>query len=128
MSAAILPTSTLIELPWPPKELSPNARTHFHAKARAAKAYREQAYWIANASPLAMPSEGGIALRIEFYPPDARKRDLDNMLASFKAAIDGIADAHGVNDQRFGFWIGRNDPVKNGKVVVSLDFGPGFGA
>ena len=120
--------SASITLPWPDKALSPNARTHFHAKARIAKAYREQAYWTAKASPLAMPSDGGIALRIEFYPPDARKRDLDNMLASVKAAIDGIADAHEVNDNRFGFWIGRNEPVKGGKVVFSLDFGTIRGA
>lgn len=112
-----------IELPWPAKELSPNARTHFHAKAKLAKIYREQAYWTAVANPLPMPSEGGIALRIEFHPPDKRKRDLDNMLASVKSAIDGIADAHKVNDERFGFWIGRNPPVKGGKVVFSLDFG-----
>lgn len=117
-----------ITLPWPDKALSPNARTHFHAKAKIAKVYREQAYWTAKASPLAMPREGNIALRIEFYPPDARKRDLDNMLASVKSAIDGIADAHAVNDLRFGFWIGRNPPVKGGKVVFSLDFGSLSGA
>lgn len=110
----------MIELPWPHKDLSPNARVHFRAKAAAAKAYREQAYWLAKASPLAMPNEGGIGLRFDFHPPDARKRDLDNMLASIKSAIDGIADAHEVNDQRFGFWLSREAPVKNGRIVVSV--------
>lgn len=110
----------MITLPWPPKDLSPNARVHFRAKAAATKAYREMAYWLAKASPLAMPAEGGIALRFDFHPPDARKRDLDNMLASVKGAIDGIADAHEVNDQRFGFWLSREAPVKGGKVIVSI--------
>jgi hypothetical protein len=31
------------------------------------------------------PAEGGIALRFDFHPPDKRRRDLDNMLASIKA-------------------------------------------
>lgn len=33
-----------VTLPWPPKELSPNARVHHKAKARVAKAYRETAW------------------------------------------------------------------------------------
>jgi crossover junction endodeoxyribonuclease RusA len=111
----------VITLPWPPKELSPNARIHFHAKGRAVKAYREQAYWLAKAAGLGpFPADGGIGLRFDFHPPDKRKRDLDNMLASIKAGVDGIADALEVNDQRFGFWLSREAPVKGGKIVVSL--------
>ena len=109
-----------IILPWPPKELSPNARCHFHAKAAATKAYREHAYWLAKACPLNMPLDGGIGLRFDFHPPDKRRRDLDNMLASIKGAIDGIADAHEVNDQRFGFWLSREAPVKGGCVIVTV--------
>lgn len=110
----------MITLPWPPKELSPNARVHFRAKAAAVKAYRETAYWAASANPLAMPATGGIALRFDFHPPDKRRRDLDNMLASIKAGVDGIADAHEVDDQRFGFWLSREAPCKGGKIVVSV--------
>lgn len=109
-----------VTLPWPPKELSPNAREHFHAKARIAKAYREQAYRMTKAAGLTAPTEGGIALRFDFHPPDKRRRDLDNMLNSIKAAVDGIADAMEVNDQRFGFWLSREAPMKGGKVVVSV--------
>lgn len=65
------------------------------------------------------PEEGGIALRFDFHPPDKRRRDLDNMLASIKAGVDGIADALGVDDQRFGFWLSREAPIKGGKIVVS---------
>lgn len=110
----------MIELPWPSKDLSPNARVHYRTKAAATKAYREQAYWLTKASDLRAPAEGGIALRFDFHPPDKRKRDLDNMLASCKAAIDGIADALEVNDQRFGFWLSREEPVKGGKIIVSI--------
>lgn len=109
-----------ITLPWPARELSPNARSHFHAKARIAKAYREHAYWLAKMSPLEIPEDGEIVLRLDFYPPDKRRRDLDGMLSSLKSALDGIADAHSVNDHRFGFTLHRNDPVENGRVIVSI--------
>lgn len=112
----------MIVLPWPPKELSPNARMHFRAKAAAVKAYRETAYWLAHKADMPpFPEAGGIAVRFDFHPPDKRRRDLDNMLASIKAGVDGIADAWGVDDQRFGFWLSREAPVKGGKIVVTLE-------
>jgi len=91
----------LIELPWPPKELSPNARVHRMQKAAKAKKYRELCRIIALASKLTPPADGKIHLDILFYPPDRRKRDLDNLLASIKSGIDGIADAWKINDTRF---------------------------
>jgi crossover junction endodeoxyribonuclease RusA len=107
-----------IALPWPPKELSPNARTHFHAKARVAKNYRLSAFW--TALDCVAPESGPVHLTIEFCPPDKRKRDLDNMLASTKAGLDGIADALKINDERFELTIRRGEPVKNGRVVVRI--------
>lgn len=119
-----MPGGKSVELSWPAKELSPNARVHFHAKAGAAKAARAEAYWLAKHVDL-RPSndEGEIVLAIVFHPPDKRKRDLDNMLASAKPLIDGIADAMAVNDQRFAFTIRRAEPVKSGRVTVSIGEG-----
>lgn len=37
-------------LPWPSKDLSPNARVHWARKARAVKSSREQAYYLAKAA------------------------------------------------------------------------------
>lgn len=109
-----------VTLPWPPKELSPNARIHRMAKARAAKIYREQAYGLTKAAGLCLPDSEHVSLRFEFHAPDHRPRDLDNMLASIKAGIDGIADAMEVNDARFGIWLSRREPMKGGRVVVSV--------
>jgi crossover junction endodeoxyribonuclease RusA len=50
---------------------------------------------------VAPPGEGKIPVEITFYPPDKRHRDADNMVASIKAGIDGLADALKVNDKRF---------------------------
>jgi crossover junction endodeoxyribonuclease RusA len=62
-----------------------------------------------------------MALRIEFIPPDARRRDDDNCLSCFKAGRDGIAEALGVDDSRFvtTFWL-SDKPVKGGMVRVSI--------
>lgn len=110
----------LIELPWPPRELSPNARIHHMAKAKVTKAYREQAYWLTVQSGAQFPAASGAILSIAFHPPDKRRRDLDGMFSSIKSGLDGIADALGVNDHRFEFQLKRAEPIKGGKIVVVL--------
>lgn len=115
-----------VELPWPPRELSPNARIHYLAKSRVTKAYREQAYWLSMAARGLGESpgdDGPILLAFTFHPPDRRRRDLDTMLSSVKAGIDGIADALGVNDVRFEYALKRAEPVKNGRVVIVIGEG-----
>jgi hypothetical protein len=42
-----------------------------------------------------------LELSLNFYPRDRRKRDDDNLIASFKSGRDGIADALGVDDVNF---------------------------
>lgn len=61
-----------------------------------------------------------IAYKVTFYPPDKRHRDDDSMIASFKAARDGIADALGVNDRRFKPHYFFEEPCKPGRVEVIL--------
>lgn len=111
-------------LPWPAKALNPNARTHWRPKAAAAKAYRHDAWWAAMAwigTGLGWwPSEGSIAVTITFRAPDKRSRDIDNMLASIKPAIDGLADAMHVNDSRFAITLRRGEPIKGGAVEIEV--------
>lgn len=106
--------------PWPPSSLSPNARIHFHALAKAKKAYKEQCYWLSKVN-VPVLGEGNIPISITFHAPDKRHRDDDNAIASFKAGRDGIASAWGLDDVRFRpvtyNWL---DPVKGGKVVVRV--------
>jgi len=40
-------------------------------------------------------------LEFSFHPPDNRRRDVQNMPATVKGAIDGIADAMGCDDSGF---------------------------
>lgn len=92
---------TVVALPWPPRELSPNARPHWAAKARAVKQYRQACAWACKAAGLTAPAVERIHLWVDFYPPSRRKIDDDNLIASFKAGRDGIADALGIDDARF---------------------------
>lgn len=43
---------------------------------------------------------GRIPLKMVFHPPN-NQQDWDNLVASMKGGIDGIAKAWGVNDKRF---------------------------
>ena len=115
-----------IRLPWPPKELSPNARVHWAKKAKAAKQYRELAWAQTLLNGDADAPIDWIEcynLRLTFHPPDRRRRDLDNMLASIKAGIDGIADAIQVDDQHFSLTLQRGEPTKGGEVVAVITEG-----
>lgn len=113
-----------LELPWPAKELSPNARHHWATAARFKKAYRTRCRAIGEASGLAMVPKGvtKVSVHLAFFPPDRRARDWDNLVASMKSGLDGLADAMGVDDSkwRLSFDV-SDDPVKSGRVLVSVE-------
>ena len=106
----------IVILPWPPKELSPNARVHFRKKAAAVKTYKLDAYF----SACAAGRQAGSSVSITFNPPDNRRRDLDNMLASIKSGLDGIAAAIGVDDSKWSLTIRKGEVVKGGQVTVEV--------
>ena len=108
-----------ILLPWPSRALSPNARGHWSQKSRAAKAYRMQCFLFAKKAGLVAPA-GRILLQLEFLPPTARRRDDDNLLASFKAGRDGLADALGIDDSLFVSQVQIGEVHRGGAVRVTL--------
>ena len=115
-----------IELSWPPKELNPNSTAKLRDKMRAKKAHREEAYWAVKAAlgaSFRMPADQEVALIVAFYPPDCRRRDRDNMISSMKRAQDGIAQAIGVDDYYLRPSYIFGEPVKGGKVVVTIGEG-----
>ena len=110
----------IVILPWPPKELSPNARVHFHKKAKIAKKYRADAYSACLAVGVPQITDSCPWAFITFNPPDNRRRDLDNMLASIKSGLDGIASAIGIDDSQLSLTIRKGEPVKGGLVTVEV--------
>ena len=88
-------------LPWPTAGLSPNARRHWAQRSRLVKSYR-RACWAVALQQGAKPIHAGrVAVHMTFVPPDRRARDWDNLVASMKAGLDGLADALGVDDANF---------------------------
>lgn len=112
-----------LTLPFPDKHLNPNSRIHWRRKSRLVKVARHAAWGamleVFGASPH-LPPGARIALGMTFCPPDFRRRDLDNLVASMKAATDGIADALGVDDSRFIPSYSIGEPVKGGAVHVTV--------
>lgn len=94
-----------IVFPWFPKELSPNARVFWAKKARITKTYRTAWFALAREAlaqrTICFPPRRPIALRVTFFPPDRRLRDLDNCIGSIKSGMDGLAQALEVNDRLF---------------------------
>jgi crossover junction endodeoxyribonuclease RusA len=121
---------TRIELPYPAKELNPNRRGWgkgaMHRHARTAKGAKELAHWTAceagwAVEPSIFPPMWTPKITITFYPPDKRRRDLDNAIASFKSAQDGIADALGIDDSKWVPFYRWGEVVKGGRVLVELN-------
>ncbi len=116
-----------LTLPWPSKDLSPNARVHWSRRARAAKSAKREAHALAVAAGwqrVILPA-GRLHLHIAFYPPTRMRPDDDNMLARLKGARDGIAAALGIDDKRFVSHPMVMDEVrKGGQVVIRMTGGP----
>ena len=115
----------LIRLSWPDPALSGNARGHWSKKARATRAYRQEAAHAAYERGLHMDKNPQAVLDFFFFPPDRRRRDAQNLPSMMKAAIDGIADAMGCDDHEFTcrFQSKLEAPVKGGSVLVRVSAG-----
>lgn len=83
-------------LPWPPKELNPNARVHHMKKASVVKRARSDAFFAA--AQHGERVSGTLYAIWTFYPPDKRKRDLGNLRAACKSFQDGVFDWLGLDD------------------------------
>lgn len=110
-----------VELPWPDRLLHPNARPHWAKKAKAVKSARVDAFYSTRSECKATVGWDRAKVRVEFAPPDNRRRDMDGMISSHKAAQDGIADALGVDDSKFETTYRIGAPVKGGAVIVTLE-------
>lgn len=109
---------------WPPRELSPNNHhVHWAKKAKAAKSYRLACWALVKEAKLAVDWDGPVHLWITFNKPSRRAMDDDNLIASFKAGRDGMAEALKINDARFVCHPFVSDKIA-GSVVVRLSRGP----
>lgn len=110
-----------VSLPWPDRNLSPNARCHWAVKAKSVKLARDAARVLTlQAFKLRRPHWTAAELHWEFHPKTANKVDGDNAESACKAFRDGIADALGMDDATFTTSKSMSDPVKGGAVLVTI--------
>lgn len=113
-----------IDLPWPPRELHPNARVHWSKRAKAAKQCRALG-WGMTLTAGVRRNDPDIpqALKVTaiFSPPDNRRRDVDGMLSSIKSYLDGISDIIGVDDSKWSIALRREAATKDGSVRIELE-------
>lgn len=114
-----------IELDFPPAELFPNRSKgkHWTTTYTAKTNYRQLSGWSTKHQMKDWkPTDKPIRLTVTFVMPDKRLRDTDNCLAAAKAALDGMADALGVNDRQFQpVVVYRQYGDKPGKMIVELE-------
>lgn len=109
-----------LTLPWPPSALSPNARQHWSALARAKKAYRAACAAQALAQGARRIKASRLHLSLTFYPPTRRAFDLDGLLSRMKSGLDGLSDVLQVDDSRWSLSISKADTV-GGMVRVRVE-------
>lgn len=110
----------MLELPWPPKELSANSRKQHRYTADERKTFKESWWALTKEAKFRATN-----LDITFHPPTGHRRDLDNMLTSIKFGLDGMALAMGVDDSTFTeITIRKGEIVKPHGLVVVRDAEP----
>ena len=115
-----------VKLPWPHKALFPNAKGGRHwGSFQAQKIKARNDGQVATRAALGtnkVALSGKEPLRITFYAPDRRKRDVDGMHGAIKHHLDGMAKALGVDDSIFRPVVldVELDPAKKGFVLVEV--------
>jgi crossover junction endodeoxyribonuclease RusA len=110
-----------ITLPWPPSV------NHYWRKWRnrmviseEGRAFRRDVCALRGGGGARKPPMGGrIALCMDAFPPDRRRRDLDNIQ---KALLDALqhAGVYGDDSQIDALGVVRREPVDGGRVIVRL--------
>ena len=89
--------STTYEFPWPPRELSPNARVHWRALAQWKRRYKEACGWTIRLGgggkhPMLVPRlKPPVTAQVTFHC-DSRRRDADNHMAMLKPLWDALVE------------------------------------
>jgi crossover junction endodeoxyribonuclease RusA len=114
MSAEII-----LELPWPPSINHYWRHTkNGHYISAEGKGYRNFVYHACNAHRNKYPSDKRLRVSIEAYPPDRRKRDLDNIL---KSLLDSLQYACVYeDDSQIDFLSIRRNVLLQNKIIVGI--------
>src|SRR3990167_7128305 len=100
-------------------------RAHWAVRHTAFQKAKHNAYWTTREVIAGLkqkfPRGAESPVYIVFQPPDNRRYDSDNVLASCKAYLDGIAEALGIDDLAFNpITLFRAAPVKDGLIAFTV--------
>jgi len=89
------------------------------------KSCRRDCGLIAKLSGLGKINADALDVKVTFFPPDKRRRDLDNMLASLKSGLDGVSDVVGIDDSKWTLSVSKAATIeRNGMVKLELNWTP----
>ncbi len=110
-----------VPLPWPDRQLHPNARLHWAAKAKATKKARHLAQWSCIERGLRSIEGDNLTVTVNFIPPNNIRRDTDGMISSCKAYLDGVSDVVGIDDSKWDIRFKRASPKAPGSVLIEVE-------
>jgi len=113
----------IIDLPWPPSVNHYWRHTkNGHYISKEGLTFREIVQYSTLKHRNIIPDDAKLSVRVEAFPPDKRKRDLDNVL---KALLDALQKSGVYKDdgQIDKLSIERKTPL-NGRVLVTIEIMP----
>ena len=116
--------SITIILPLPARKLSPNARVHWAEKAKLTRAARKRALYASIEALQGRRPPGWTKAKMEVkaFFKTRNFPDPDNLTASMKSSIDGIADS-GIIDNDKSLWPERpvfEKDTKNPRIEITI--------
>lgn len=116
-----------VTLPWPDARLSPNATArHWRAKAAPQSEAHKAAFMLTRSvmaanGDVTISRKMRLAIIVTYHPPNAARRDWDNVVASLKHSFDGVADALDYDDAQIDVALTvRGKPKRGGEVVINI--------
>lgn len=109
----------IITLPWPRDACSQNARVGKMVRAKAVKMDRRDAFYLCHAAGVRKLGAAHARVHVTFRRPNPQI-DKQNAIGWCKAQMDGVADAIGVDDNRWDVTWAFAESGKPGAVTVEI--------
>jgi crossover junction endodeoxyribonuclease RusA len=113
-----------IELPFPPLNLNEQRRQHWATKRKEIANVREVTGWLVRKARI--PQHGRVEVWVTYFPPDRRRRDADNIVATLKPVCDALVDLRVVPDDTPEFMVkhmpivGPKDESGRGRLLLTV--------
>jgi len=108
-------------LPWPPSlnTAYPSTKTGRRILSKKGRAYQKEVWALCAQQKIKM-LRGTVSITIQAYPPDRRKRDLDNL---FKMILDSLQKAFIIEEDSLVYHLAitKHAPMSPGRVEINLE-------